>query len=152
MPKERHKIVPASYLVLVKNDTILLSRRYNTGYEDGNYNLPAGHVERGETCTYALVREVKEEIGIVLMPQDVRVVHVMHRKSGNDALGERMDIFYVAKRWSGEIINEEPNKCDDISWFSLSNLPKNLTPYIRQALEHMQKEVFYSEFGWLNKS
>ena len=39
MAKERHKIVPASYLVLIKDSKILLSRRVNTGYEDGKYPM-----------------------------------------------------------------------------------------------------------------
>ena len=56
MIKERHKIIPASYLVLIKNNKILLQIRFNTGYEDGKYSRVAGHVDKGETFTEAIIR------------------------------------------------------------------------------------------------
>ena len=64
MAKERHKLIPSVYLVLIKNNKILLLRRFNTGFMDGYYSLPAGHVESNETLTSAMVREAKEEIGM----------------------------------------------------------------------------------------
>ncbi|MFA5878502.1 MAG: NUDIX domain-containing protein [Candidatus Staskawiczbacteria bacterium] len=150
MPKERHKIVPASYLVLIRDGRILLQRRFNTGYEDGSYSLVAGHVEKGETFTQCIIREVKEEIGISLSPEDLKVIHMMHRYSGPEwkNLNERMDVFFSAEKWEGDIENKEPNKCDDLSWFDLNKLPDNVIPYIRQAIECIKNNTFYSEHGW----
>lgn len=64
MSKERYKIIPTVYLVLIRENKILLLRRYNTGFMDGYYSFPAGHVEANETLTQAMVREAKEEIGV----------------------------------------------------------------------------------------
>ena len=144
--KERHKIIPSSYLVLMKDGKVLLLRRYNTGYEDGNYGLPAGHGEKDESFTDTVIREIKEEIGINLKPGDCKVAHIMHRYCGEN--NERVDAFFTAEKYGGEIKNMEPNKCDDLSWYDLNNLPKNIIPYIRQALECINKKIFYSEFGW----
>ena len=143
--KDRHKIVPASYLVLRDRDKVLLLRRFNTGYEDGKYSLPAGHVDAGETFTEALCREVAEEIGVTLEAADVRVAHMMHRKSIDS---ERADAFFVAEKWMGEPKNMEPHKCDDLSWHALEELPENIIPYVRRALECVRDGVFYSEFGF----
>ncbi|MFH1669466.1 MAG: NUDIX domain-containing protein [Candidatus Woesearchaeota archaeon] len=66
MAKKRHQNVPASYLTLFKDDKVLLLRRFNTGYEDGNYSMVAGHVDPGETFTQCIIREAKEEAGIEL--------------------------------------------------------------------------------------
>lgn len=152
MAKQRHQNVPASYLTFLKDDKILLQRRFNTGYQDGKYSMVAGHVDAGETFTEAIIREAKEEAGIVLNPEDLKVFHVMHRKSGlsetsqND---ERVDIFFIADSWKGEISNKEPHKCDDLSWFDINKLPDNIIPYVRQAVEEgLQQKVFYSEHGW----
>lgn len=147
MPREYHTNIPASYLILIKDGKILLLRRANTGFHDGDYSLPAGHVEAGETFTNALVREAKEEIGVSIDSNMARVVHIMHRKSDADG-SERVDTFFTAKEWQGEIENKELDKCDDLSWFSMDNLPENTIPYIKQAIECIRKEVFYSEFGW----
>lgn len=143
--KIRNAVILASYLVLRKEKEVLLLRRFQTGYEDGKYSLPAGHVDAGETCTDAMIREAHEEIGITLDPGNIRVAYVMHRKALDS---ERIDIFFVAEHWEGEVCNREPNKCDDLSWFPSSVLPDNIIPYIRQALICIDKGVVYSEHGW----
>lgn len=143
--KDRHKIVPAAYLVLRDQDKVLLLRRFNTGYEDGKYSLPAGHVDQGETFTQAICREAMEEIDVMLKSEDVRVAHIMHRKSIDS---ERVDTFFVVEGWAGEVKNAEPDKCDDLSWYSQGGLPENIIPYVRQALECIRDGKFYSEFGF----
>lgn len=155
MAKERNKEVPAAYAVLLKDGKILLAKRFNTGYMDGYYSLPAGHVEKGETFTQCIVRETKEEIGIDLKPEDLKTGHMMHRDSRADSpqgvaegVNERIDVFFTAEKWGGEVKNMEPEKCDDLSWFDLNNLPENTIPYVRKAIECIKNKEFYSEFGW----
>ncbi|MEK7464953.1 MAG: NUDIX domain-containing protein, partial [Patescibacteria group bacterium] len=97
--KERFTIVPAVYLILIRDGEVLLGRRRNTGFHDGEYMLPSGHVDGGETFREAMIREAKEEIGIVLDSKDLRLVHTMHRKSGEQ---ERGDFFFTTERWEGE--------------------------------------------------
>lgn len=148
MGKERHKIVPASYLVLLCDNKILLQRRFNTGYEDGKYSMVAGHVDPGESFTQTVIRETKEEAGIDLKPEDLKVVHVMQRNTYEADVGERVDIFFTANKWSGKIENKEPHKCDDLSWFEVDKLPENIIPYVKQAIDCIKEQKIYSEHGW----
>jgi 8-oxo-dGTP diphosphatase len=148
MNKQRHKIVPSSYVLFMKDGKVLLGRRANTGYEDGKYGLPAGHGELGETFTKAAIREAMEEIGVMLQEKDLKLAHIMHRNSGLAENNERVDAFFVASGWSGNIENKEPEKCDDLSWFDLDNLPENIVPYIKVALNNMKNNIYYSEYGW----
>lgn len=142
------KNVPASYLVLLKDNKILLLRRYNTGYEDGNYSMVAGHVDPGETFTQCLIREAGEEAGILLKPEDLKVVHIMHRNSGMSVNNEIVDVFFIADKSAGKIENKESHKCDDLSWFELDNIPANIIPYIKQAIKNINDNIYYSEYGW----
>ena len=144
MPKERFSIIPSVYALLLKGDQILLLRRINTGFEDGNYGLVAGHVEADESITAALCREAKEEAGININPNELKFVHFMHRKSSDN----RADFFFVAEKWDGEISNNEPDKCDDLSWFPIDLLPSNTIAYVRHAIECYRKQIIYSEWGW----
>lgn len=146
--KERFKIIPAVYLVLEKEKKVLLSRRSNTGHEDGNYSLVSGHLKGDESLKDAMIREAKEEIGIILSADKLKIVHITHKRKmiGDD--GERMDIFFYADEWEGEIKNAEPDKCDDLKWFSQEKLPKNLVSYVKHALEQIDKNEFYSEIGF----
>ena len=143
--RDNFTYVGASYLFLIENNKILLQRRCNTGFQDGNYGVPAGHLDGGETAREGCVREIKEEIGIDVKVDDLSVVQVMHRKAAND---ERVDFFMTTKSYSGDIQNCEPNKCDDLSWFSLDELPENIIDYVKVAIEKYKEGVVYTEFGW----
>jgi mutator protein MutT len=142
MQKERFKIIPSVYIVLIKDDKILLSRRYNTGYFDGNYSFPAGHLDGNETLKQAMVREAKEEIDIVLDAADLELVHTMNRRIPNN---ERVDFFFVAKKYQGEPKIIESDKCDELNWFELNKLPQNIIPYIKQAIDSILNNITYSE-------
>ncbi len=144
----KHGLIPASYLFLLKDDKILLLRRYNTGYEDGNYSLIAGHVELNETFTQAIMREAKEEANITLTSKDLEVTHIMQRDSKTDKNNERIDVFFVAQNWQGELKNMEPHKCDDLSWFKIDDLPENIIPYIKEAIEKSLDNISFSEHGY----
>ena len=146
----RHKIVPASYLMLIKNNQVLLARRMNTGHEDGNYSMPAGHIEPGESATSTLIREAKEEAGVTIKPEDVRMAHVMCRK-GSGSENERVDFFFSAEKYVGIPKIMEPEKCDDMRWFPIDDLPENTIGYIKQAIDCSRKVIVYSEFGWDEK-
>jgi 8-oxo-dGTP diphosphatase len=141
----KFKLIASVYLVLEENGKTLLARRFQTGFEDGKYALVAGHVDGGETMREALAREVREEIGIELDVQTLKHVHTMHRWCGDH---ERVDLFFTAGTWKGDITNKEPEKCDDIQWFPKSDLPDNMVLYVKTALEHIDKGVVYSEFEW----
>ena len=131
---ERNTAVPASYVILECEGKILLARRFQTGYQDGNYGLPAGHVDEGELPLAAAVREAQEEIGIDLQPDTLELAHVAYELP-HDETGNRVDFYFVAKNWSGEPAIMEPHKCDELRWASLDNLPENVIPKVRLALE-----------------
>lgn len=132
------------HLFFFRENQILLSRRYNTGYADGQYSVPAGHLDGGETVIAAAQREAREEIGVRIELQDLEFSSVLHRLEGE----ERIDFFVQVYKWEGEPANEEPDKCDEIRWVDVNQLPTNTIPYIRQALNNHRRGIKFSEFGW----
>jgi len=134
----------AVYLLLKKDGKVLLARRYNTGYQDGNYQVPAGHVDAGELPTEAMIREAKEEIGIDLKKEDLRFVHTSFRTKA-DETGDRVDYFFEASHWVGEVVNKEPNKCDDLRWVAPNELPENTVPLMYTVLECVAAGEPFSE-------
>lgn len=141
---ERFKLISSVHLFLISDRRLLLLRRCNTGYEDGSYSVPAGHIEQGEPVTAAALREVREECGIDIAGEDLQVVGVMHRWSDQ----ERIDFFLAATQWKGEISNCEPDKCDDLRWWPIDRFPQNIIPYVKFAWENYRRGLWFSEFGW----
>lgn len=136
--------IVAVYLLLFRGSSTLLARRQNTGFEDGKYSLISGHVEAGETAHAAMVREAREEAVVTVLPEDLVLTHCMHRRS-KDA---RIDLFFTVERWGGEPIIGEPEKCDDLRWFPLDELPEDTIPYIRTVIAHHRAGIRYSSVGW----
>ena len=123
-------------------------RRFNTGYEDGKYSVVAGHLDGDETVIAAAVREIEEEVGVQVKPKNIDVVGVMHRKSDD----ERVDFFLATRNWSGEPVNRERDKCDDIGWYMFDMLPVNTIPYVKKAIDNFKQGVWFVEYGWEMKS
>jgi 8-oxo-dGTP diphosphatase len=126
------------------NQQILLLRRFNTGFEDGNYSVPAGHLDGGETVRMTASREALEEIGVHVDVKNIDFATVMHRKSDD----ERVDFFVHIQSWDGEPFNAEPEKCDELRWCSLDALPENTIPYVRKAIQNYLDGIPFDEFGW----
>ncbi|MCM1988230.1 NUDIX hydrolase [Oceanirhabdus seepicola] len=143
--KKRFTMPVAVHLFLIKDRSILLLRRFNTGYEDGNFSVVAGHIDGDENYIDAMIREAKEEAGITIYKNQIEPIQVMHRKNVDR---EGIDYFFVAKQWSGEIKNMEPNKCDLLEWFDLDNLPYNMVAYIKEAIRKYQEGSKFTDFGW----
>ena len=132
------------HLLFFRDDKILLSRRFNTGYRDGEYSVPAGHLDGNETVRAAAAREAAEEVGVQIEKDDILFSSVMHRNEGD----ERVDFFLHVLAWRGEPLNNEPNKCDDIYWEHVDSLPDNTIPYVRRAIQNHRKGIRFDEFGW----
>ncbi|HSQ97288.1 MAG TPA: NUDIX domain-containing protein [Rickettsiales bacterium] len=144
MSNNRQVLTGDVHIFIIKNNQILLLKRYNTGWEDGKYHLPAGHKEADETFKQAVIRETMEEIGLKIIEEDLEFIHFMHSKTNN----ERAAMFFLAKQWTEQPINKEPNKCSGLEWFNLNELPDNMVEYAKIAINNFIKKIYYSEYGW----
>ena len=140
----RTKVYLAVHLFLIQDNKLLLLRRFNTGYEDGKYSVCAGHVEANENYIDAMIREAKEEIGIDIEKDDLKPIQIMHRQSES----ERMDYFFECTKYTGTISNCEEDKCDELKWVELNNLPNNTIPYIKHAVHEYLNQKTFTDFGW----
>ncbi len=127
-------------------------RRRNTGYQDGMWQVPAGHVEIGELPSQAMVREAMEELDIIVSSSDLEFAGMSARPM-HDKTGNRIDIFFLAKKWTGAPFIAEPKKCDALRWVSLGDLPRNTTPHVREGILGAYAGTTFSEYdlAWIKK-
>lgn len=138
--------MPAVYVILRREDgRILFLRRVNTGFADGKYGLPSGHVDGGEPARLAAVREIREEVGVGITEDDLEFVHFTHQPD-HDGNGEYIGLFFVATSWDGEPENCEPEKHDILSWMYPDEIPEEeQLDYIVDVLEHISNKRTYSQ-------
>jgi 8-oxo-dGTP pyrophosphatase MutT (NUDIX family) len=134
-------------------DRILMALRQYTGYHDGWWEVPSGHIEGNELPKQALIRETFEEVGIILHHADLTLLHTSYRPQ-HDQTGPRADWFFGATRWEGHPRVCEPDKCAEVAYLPRDRLPTRTIPHIRHAIECVEKGIGYSELGehWLKEN
>ena len=150
--EERYKGMIVVDLMLTRDNNgkreVLLALRKNTGYCDGEFELPGGHVDAGEDLIDAMIREAKEELNIKLKREDLRIEHILHHYKG-----DRIKFLISTKKYEGTLQIGEPDKCEKIEWFDINNLPGNTGKMDVKELKEIQEGIFYdnSDFLYLNK-
>lgn len=145
--KKRHGFPAAVHLLLRRHDgSILMIRRHNTGYEDGKWSVPAGHIDPNESALGALVREASEELSLSLDRSSLNFCHAMHKRDPVDQ-AERIDFFFACNSWHGVPINAEPHKCSEIAWFPPDQIPVETVAYVRAGITAVHNGIAFSEFG-----
>ncbi len=127
-----HNPVPAAGVVIEKDGKILLVRRKFEPYK-GDWCLPAGFMEYGESPEQCAVRETKEELGV-----DVELDGLYGVYSGkDDPRTHAVLVMYWAKIIGGEL--KPGDDAEEIQLFAKDKIPSNIA-----FLAHRQiiKEFF----------
>jgi len=131
-------------ILLIRDGRVLLLRRKGSGYFDGFYAAPGGRVEMSEGLRAAAIRELEEETGLRVAPVDVQLAVTLYNRE-ESTHGWIQHYFHVTQ-WAGEPKLCEPEKCDDMQWFSLDALPEKTVPYLQQVLDAFQRKESYVEY------
>lgn len=94
-------MLPVAAIALIDQDQrILLAQRPLHKHMGGMWEFPGGKIEPGETPEGALMREVKEELGIVPCESCITPVNfVSHAYEGFHLLM----LLYACRRWEGQV-------------------------------------------------
>jgi 8-oxo-dGTP pyrophosphatase MutT (NUDIX family) len=144
--QQRFRTVLTARVLLEYRDHLLFLAQ--TKANGGGYTLPGGKIEGLEFAKDALVREVFEEVGVIVKRTNLRLVHITHRK-----LKSVIEIIFLfqASDWSGEMVVKEPEKFREATWLPVDEPPERLTAVLKYTLDRMAKGKFYSEFPKVKK-
>ena len=131
----RFRAAVAVYGMLRQGGSVLLLRRKGSGYRDGQLSLPAGHLEGDEDAISGLIRELREELGVEVVPEACELALVMHRRRETAADDEYVDLFFEVGAWAGEPRVGEPHRCSELVWADPGELPADVVDYIAMALK-----------------
>jgi 8-oxo-dGTP pyrophosphatase MutT (NUDIX family) len=129
----------ASHMIITKEGKILLQKRKGSKLWPGYYALPAGHIDEGENQYDALYREAKEELGITINKKDIENEYVVLRRNffeiDGKILDPYIDYYFDIKGYKGTPKIMEKEKCDELIWADLDNLPEPFINYEGAFLE-----------------
>jgi 8-oxo-dGTP diphosphatase len=136
-------LIFAVRLILEDKGKLLFLRQ--TKRNGGRYTLIGGNVEEHEFAREALAREAKEEASVHVNPDDLVLVHTLHRHKlqKNETL---LVLYFKAMRFSGEPESMETKKFKDVAWFSPDELPEEVSKPTRHVLQCIKDGEIYSEF------
>ncbi|MBY0280918.1 MAG: dTMP kinase [Alphaproteobacteria bacterium] len=148
-PPAWYGIPVAVMMVIIKDNKVLLGLRQGTGYMDGYYALPGGKHEGGESLKSSAIREVKEELGITCIPEDLSFKGLVHAipSGGYEITGECAYATFQIHNFTGEITNAEPSKCKEVRFFPIDELPENITNMSRRCILQALSGEVYQEVG-----
>jgi mutator protein MutT len=130
--------------VVIENGRALLIRRANEPRQ-GEWSIPGGMVETGETLEYAAVRELQEETGLVVRP---RVVIEVFERIVLDGKGRTRYHFvlidYLCERLEGEA--RAGSDVLDVAWVEEARLSEyqvseKATEIIRKAFRQSRSQA-----------
>ncbi|MGM1048125.1 MAG: NUDIX domain-containing protein [Bacillota bacterium] len=134
MEKEKIPKVGVGAVILDENSRILLVLRKKSP-EAGYWSLPGGKVEYMETVENAVIREIKEELGIDIEIERLLCVtnHIVQSENVHWVAPT-----FVARIINGNVENREPHALQEVQWFPIDDIPDNITITTEYALEQLK--------------
>lgn len=112
-----------------KKQKLLLGKRKNA-YKAGMHGLPGGRMELKESLFDSAKRELKEETNI-----DVEELHYIGVIRELQETSTFIHFAFLCTNYKGEAENAEPGKCEGWEWFDPDEIPANILPGHKEAIE-----------------
>lgn len=130
MSEAFHPRVGVGVLLIDEQGRVLLTLR-NRPPEAGCWSIVGGKVDFLETLEQCAIREAREEVGLEISLRSLLCV-TDHCLPGENQ--HWVSPAYLGQILSGKATNCEPSKTREVRWFSLDQLPPNLTMTARNAI------------------
>lgn len=119
-------------------------------WKNNKLTVPGGHIELGESASHAIVREVKEETGLDVLP--LRLLMIQEAIYSNEFHKRRHFLFldFVCKALSSEV-RLDNNELQDYVWLDVDEIDEDsLEQFSRNLLNAYRKngisadEIFHA--------
>lgn len=117
-------------LVFNRQKQLLIAKRLDHVHQGGLWEFPGGKVEANESAFIALIREFKEEVGIVIKQAD-SFMEIHHQYPDKNVF---LDVW-ISREFDGEIIAENLGaEGQEVKWIALTDLREYSFPAANQEI------------------
>jgi ADP-ribose pyrophosphatase YjhB (NUDIX family) len=120
-------------------------QRKNTPWMNWYWSIPWWRLDIGESMISWAIREIKEEVWIEIIEEDILFKWVVQHK---DDRGERIYFVINLENFQGTPKNMEPEMCSWVEWFDLNALPEKITPQVDICLNLVKNKINYLEYWY----
>ena len=124
-------------LLFNKRNQLLLGKRKNV-FGNGLFSLIGGKLKIGESIKSCIIRELFEEIGIIVKETDVRIANISFSFVGRPMIVIGTEIL----QYGGNPYNKEKQQCECLRFFDVSNLP-TVFPVTKTNIDLFIQKKFY---------
>lgn len=121
------------HMLITDNNKVLFQKRKGSKLWPEYYALPAGHINEGENQYDALIREAKEELDIEIDLKNIINRYVVLRRNFFEIDGKKLepyiDYYFEISKYKGTPKIVEFNKCEELIWASIEELPEPFINY-----------------------
>jgi len=130
------KIGVGALIVNEKKQVLLVLRTREP--EANTWSIPGGKIDPFESLHTAIYREIKEEVGIEIIDEELLCTAETIRP---DLEQHWVSVIYLVEKYRGEAKNMEPTVLADMKWFSLDEIPENLACFTVPAINEYKKRL-----------
>ncbi len=134
-------------VMILRNNKVLLGQRHIDPEKasslmngEGTWTMPGGKLDFGESFEQGAKREVKEETGIDVRLEDLKVIAL-----NNDIVptAHFVTVGLLCEKFEGEAQVMEPDEITRWEWFDLDNLPTPLFKPSEKVVENYKRGEVY---------
>ena len=140
IPNNNYIIVVLAFIQNSKGEFLIQKRSLQ---KDGKYGSTGGHAKTGENSITAMITEIKEELGITVIPKDLKLVY----SGREDSSQVFFDIYYLNKDFEISDLTLQEDEVESVSWLSIDEI-ENLIKNNLFLNNHV--EEFYRVLNFLN--
>ncbi len=117
----------------------MMKRSSKSRDSHGFWDFGGGTVEFGEKLEETLVREVKEEFGVVpISYTQIGTRDIIDTEAKKHWIG----VFYKVEVDRDTVYNAEPETHEDLQWFKLPDVPSPLRPIVVDQIEAFKNFLY----------
>ena len=110
-PDNYYTLVVLAFIQNSKDEILVQKRSIQKG---GEYGLTSGHPKSGENSLNGIITEIKEELGVEALPQELKLMYST-RDDNNKCF---YDLYYLQKDYEKEDMLLQKEEVDKVYWFS----------------------------------